>query len=104
MDVERAVLEEFGRCMTQIINSTQTGTFLLNIIRTTVIICITTLQLMKMGQYMFTKLKAFFFTLCLVIIILHTFFVVEKWIRAVRKGSSVMMGARASRELELASY
>ena len=25
VDVERAVLEEFGRCMTQIINSTQTG-------------------------------------------------------------------------------
>ena len=25
VDVERAVLEEFGRCMTQIINSAQTG-------------------------------------------------------------------------------
>ena len=25
MDVEKAVLEEFGRCMTQIINSTQSG-------------------------------------------------------------------------------
>ena len=25
VDMERAVLEEFGRCMTQIINSAQTG-------------------------------------------------------------------------------
>ena len=33
MDTERAILEEFGRCMTQIISSTQSGMYICTCIK-----------------------------------------------------------------------